>query len=190
MSQYIAPRFMTHRTEEGQGVQIKRLSARHYALMDTILANPRATLGEIATLFGVTQAWLSTVYHSDLFQAVLNDRRNCISGDFDRVTVAKLRNIADKGLDTLTDALDDEETPLTARQNITEMALKGLGILGAKAAAPSVVINNSQTVVQERPGLADAVQAARARIQARNAQPLRTADLNTPITINNGETHE
>ena len=170
LAAFIAPRLMTHRTEEGQGVQIKRLTARHFALMDTILASPTATLGEIAITFGVSQAWLSTVYHSDLFQAVLNDRRSQISADFDRTTLGKLRRMADRGLDNLTQALEDEETPLSAQQNITELALKGLGILGNRSTGPAVVVNNTQQLlVDQKPEMADAIAAARARIQARNS---------------------
>lgn len=174
MSQYIAPRLMmTHRTSEGQGVQITRLTPRHYALMDHILSNPTTSMADIALSFGVTQAWLSTVYHSDLFQHVLNERRAAIQADFDRTTIGKLRAIADKGLDGLTTALDDEETPLSARQSITEMALKGLGVLGNKAAAPSVVINNTQNVSpMGSQDLSEAIQAARQRILAKKSQPL------------------
>lgn len=175
MSRFIAPRLtMSHRASEGLSVQISRLTPRHYALMDHILSHPTTSMADIATAFGVTQAWLSTVYHSDLFQHVLNERRSAITADFDRTTIGKLRAIADKGLDNLTDALDDEETPLTMQQSITEMALKGLGILGNKAASPSVVINNTQTNANIGPNteMAEAIQAARARIMARKQQPL------------------
>lgn len=174
MTQYIAPRLvMTHRTEDGQGPQIKRLTPRHYALMDYILAHPTTSMGDIATQFGVTQAWLSTVYHSDLFQAVLNSRRSDITQCFDQTTVAKLRRIADKGLDNLTTALDDEETPLSMQQSITEMALKGLGVLGNKTPAAAVVINNTNnTQINSSSNLSEAIQAARQRILERKQQPL------------------
>lgn len=175
MTQYIAPRLtMTHRTSEGEGVQIKRLTPRHYALMDHILAHPTSSLGDIATEFGVTQAWLSTVYHSDLFQHVLNTRRQDITQDFDRTTVAKLRRIADKGLDNLSDALSDEETPLAMQQSITEMALKGLGVLGQKAQPAAVVINNTQnnTTVHSKADLSSMIEQARARILNKKAQPI------------------
>lgn len=187
MTQYIAPRLMmTHRTSEGQGVQITRLTPRHYALMDHILAHPTTSMGDIATTFGVTQAWLSTVYHSDLFQHVLNERRSAIASDFDRTTIGKLRAIADKGLDGLTTALDDEETPLSARQSITEMSLKALGVLGGKAASPTVVINNNQSTTNMRQDdLADAIQAARQRILAKKSQPLVIEA--TPIDPQNNE---
>lgn len=181
MTQYIAPRFMTHRTAEGQGVQIQRLTPRHYALMDFILANPTLSMGEVALSFGVTQAWLSTVYHSDLFQHVINERRNAISSDYDRTTVAKLRVIADKGLNSLVDALDDEETPLNSRQSITEMSLKALGYLGKGAAQPQVVIQNNN-IQQNGPAidLQDAIQAARARILKRQSEPLVIQHKETP----------
>lgn len=174
MSQYIAPRLMmTHRSAEGQGVQITRLTPRHYALMDHILAHPTTSMGDIAVAFGVTQAWLSTVYHSDLFQHVLNERRNNVSADFDRTTIGKLRAIADKGLDNLTTALDDEETPLSMQQSITEMSLKALGVLGGKASSPTVVINNTQNnAPHSTDDLSLAIQAARERIMAKKAQPL------------------
>jgi len=175
MPDYIAPRlFLSHRADGSSNVQLTRLTPRHYALMDHILSHPTTSMGDIAVSFGVTQAWLSTVYHSDLFQHVLSERRAAIQSDFDRTTLGKLRAIADKGLDNLTTALDDEETPLSMQQSITEMALKGLGVLGSKAQpAPTVVINNHQSSTNMTQGdLAEAIRAARERIMQKKQQPL------------------
>jgi len=174
---YVAPLLMTHRAEEGLSIQIKRLTPRHYALMDHILAHPTTSFADIARHFGVTQAWLSTVYHSDLFQAVLNQRRTHLSEIHDNSVVAKLRNIADKSLDKITSALDDEETPLSHTIEITKLSLKALGHIDQKnTPSTSVTINNNPTVFEDRPELNDAVQAARLRILARKSSQ-------TPVQI-------
>lgn len=169
---YVAPRLMTHRESEGLSVQIKRLTARHYALMDHILAHPTQTQAEWARAFHVTPAWLSTVYHSDLFQTVLNARRGQISENYDNRIQAKMRAIAEAGLDSLATALDDEETPLSARESITKLALTGLGKLGNKSAAPTVIVQQNNTSHMTKEDLDASVQAARQRILARSQQPV------------------
>lgn len=49
--------------------EIKRLSPRHDAIMEWLIANPELPKAECARVFGVTQAWLSTIIHSDAFQS-------------------------------------------------------------------------------------------------------------------------
>ena len=48
--------------------EIKRLSIRHEAIMEWLIANPSAKLAECARSFGVSQPWLSCIIHSDAFK--------------------------------------------------------------------------------------------------------------------------
>jgi len=48
---------------------IKQLSIRHEAIMEWLIANPQKKLRECAATFGVSQAWLSCIVHSQAFQS-------------------------------------------------------------------------------------------------------------------------
>lgn len=58
--------------------ELKKLKPRHDAIMEWLLANPEKTQGDCARAFGVTQAWMSTIVNSHVFQSryqtVLQDR--------------------------------------------------------------------------------------------------------------------
>lgn len=171
---YVAPLLKTsHRNDDdrARAPQIARLSTHHLHMMDFILSNPLMPLGEVATALGRTQAWVSTIYHSDLFQALYQERRAILLQNHNEMLAARLNSMVHKGLDKLTDALDDEETPLANRQQITELGLKAIGVLGQKgnpvANVQVNVQNNNNGALIERSEMQLAVQEARQRILAR-----------------------
>lgn len=51
-----------------------KVSYTHDAMIDTIIANPRISQGELAALFGYTQPWVSQIMSSDAFKAALRAR--------------------------------------------------------------------------------------------------------------------
>lgn len=171
---YIAPLlWTTHRTAEdaAKSTQLTRLSNHHLFLMDTILSNPTLSLGDVAKQMGFTPAWVSTVYHSDLFQTVYQERRRILMQAHNESLSHKLNTLVDKGVSSLIDAIDDTETPLANRQQITELGLKAVGILGQKGSPVAnlqvnVQTNNNNTVNTD---MTDAVNAARQRVLARQA---------------------
>ena len=72
-----------------KSVQIQKMSARHEAILQFMIANPTMKMSKVAAHFGVTGAWLSTIIWSDAFQNQLARRHDEL---FD---VAVGRGIAD-----------------------------------------------------------------------------------------------
>ena len=164
----IAP-LLTKAGTVGTVCQIKRLSEKHMSMMDYMLANPAASMLEIASAFGVTLAWFSTVRNSDLFRQTYNERRALITERQQEIVSEQLASLANKGMGRLADALDDEETGINTVISITKLALEHSGMSQAKAA--SVVVNNNTTtntaIITADDEKSAAIQAARARILAK-----------------------
>jgi hypothetical protein len=116
-------------------VQIKHTRPWHEALLEFILANPRASGVEIALYFNVTEAWVSTVKNSDAFQELWAKRRG---EHFSRVSSSiaeKVTALAEVTVDTLTDEIEKSkrkgELKIETLKETADMALKALGF-GAK----------------------------------------------------------
>lgn len=60
-------------------MSLQRTSHRHEAIAEWLVMNPDRPLGDCAKFFNYTQAWLSQIVHSDLFQVyyrqVCDDRK-------------------------------------------------------------------------------------------------------------------
>lgn len=152
----------------GTGVQLKSLRPKHHAIMDYIIANPSVPYGEVATIFSVTPAWLSTVINSDLFQTQLYERRRLMDQAITASITDKLGKLAEKTLDHLNDAIDDEEVSITTKLDVAKTALQAMGFLGPKGgginAGPTVQINTTNQTIS----VADsAIQQAHQRLQQR-----------------------
>lgn len=156
-------------TAQGQGVQLKSLRPKHHAIMDHLIANPSAKYGDVAAIFGVTPAWLSTVINSDLFQTQLCERRRLMDQALTANISDRLGRLAEKSLSELEDAIDDEEVSINTKLDVAKTALSALGFLGPKgggiAAGPTVNIqtNTNQTITV----VDSAIQQAHQRLQAR-----------------------
>lgn len=163
----IAP-LLTKNGDRATVCQIKRLSEKHMAMMDYMLANPAASMLEIAEAFGVTLAWFSTVRNSDLFRQTYAERRRIISERQQEIVSEKLAAAANKGLDRMIDLLDDEETGPNTVIAITKLAMEHSGMSQAKSTTAVTVNNvtqNTAIVVDDEKSAA--IRAARERILAR-----------------------
>lgn len=89
----------------------KRLSHVHEMMLNWLVLNPDKSLRECADHFGYTQSWVSTVLHSDLFQAALKEKQLAISVKVAESIPAKLRRVADIAVEKLTDSLERSEDP-------------------------------------------------------------------------------
>lgn len=148
---------------DGSSYQLAALRPRHLAIMDFMLAHVTLPYGQIAARFGVTPAWLSTVVNSDLFQAKLNERRSLMETRQRELMGEKLLTIADKSLNALNDALDDEEVGVKTKLEISKTALTALGYLGSgkretQTQGPITNVAVSVSVAD------DAIRAARERL--------------------------
>lgn len=109
---------------------IARVSYTHDALIDAIVANPAASQNELAAMFGYTPAWLSRVKNSDAFLARLAQRKaELVDPSIAAGVEEKLRSLADRSLDILTERLSVPATmvPMDVAMKAAEMATKALG---------------------------------------------------------------
>jgi len=91
--------------------QLVNLSHAHEMIINWLVVNPDRSLRECSDHFGYTQAWLSTVIHSDLFQAALRERQEAIAVKVAESIPAKLRRAGDIAIEKLTTALEQNEDP-------------------------------------------------------------------------------
>jgi hypothetical protein len=133
-----ADQFPSLHNAEGNVVQLQRLTHRHLAIMDFMLANPVVPMSQVAVHFKVSQAWLSTVRNSDLFVARLNERRKLMDEDQAYRIGTKMAALAEKGIDAMSGIMEDVDQSATVKLDATKTALETLGFLGknAQPAAP------------------------------------------------------
>lgn len=122
--------------------EIQRLSIRHEAIMDYLMANPCVPLSQVAQTFGVTQPWLSQIIHSDAFQSMLKTKQEIAFHHTVLPLREKMTNIAHMALDKLAQTLPTE----TDVGTINKVAEGVLDRLGYSSKTPAVVVNNTQNV--------------------------------------------
>lgn len=88
-------------------VQVMRLSNRHEAILEFMVANPTVRLGDVAAEFDVTQAWLSCIVHSDAFQEALRKKRDEVFLPAALTLQEKLTGMAHLVLDKLGEEIDN-----------------------------------------------------------------------------------
>lgn len=115
---------------------IAKISYKQDAIIDMILANPRAKQRELADLLSVTPGWLSTLMGSDAFQVRLEERRKAL---VDPVIIAsiedRLRGVAHRALEQIQTRLDDEP-PLPILLDVGKFAVQALGYGARPTNAP------------------------------------------------------
>lgn len=89
--------------------ELRRISFSHEALINWMIENPHRNLRDAAAYFDYTQAWLSSIIHSDLFQAKLAERQNAVFALVAQGIPAKLAAATDIALGKLTEKLEDTE---------------------------------------------------------------------------------
>jgi hypothetical protein len=136
---------------------ISRLTHAHDAILDWLLMNPTATLTQMGEALGYSPPWLSLVINSDLFQAKYAERRQTIEASIASDIPAKMRVIAQLGLEKLADKIartQDAEFLLET----TDKMLHRLGYAPSKG--PTTV---QQTNVQTNVYAVDAATLAKHR---------------------------
>ena len=117
--------------------QVVSLSHTHEAVMNWMLLNPDRSLRECADHFGYTQSWLSTLIHSDIFQARLAERQEGIRARIADSIPQKMRMAADIGVEKLATALEKSEDPEFIL-DATDKLLHRLGYAPARSSAPPI----------------------------------------------------
>lgn len=154
---------LCYSTTMAESASIQKMSHRHEAIMNFMLANPLLKLSEVAGEFNVTQAWLSTIIHSHAFQDQLSKRKNEI---FD---VAVLQELGDKLGAAAHQTIDAylEKVPTLSADQLIAAQDKLLGRLGygTRAAQGNTIVNgNIVQNVQNNHVAKDILEEARHRI--------------------------
>ena len=156
---------------------ITTVSIKHEDILNFILANPTMKLGDVALLYGVTQPWLSTIIHSDCFQARLSEKQGDIFATALLPIGEKLTALAHSAIDKLADQIPLENDTETVRKT-TDTVLKALGYGGNVQSGQSAEVINNTYVVQ-----ANVLAKARDRIGANSpAQIPVTLDQEKVVT--------
>lgn len=129
-----------------QRPQLMRLSVSHEAIINWLLLNPgKNQMKYCAEHFGYTRAWLSSIVHSDAFQAKLRDRQEQLFGDMMPSLAEQATGVAQVALEQLGEKLEKEEMPAKFLLDTTDRLLGRLGY-SPSSPAPGTVINNNTQV--------------------------------------------
>lgn len=110
----------------------KKLNWWHTQIVDWMLGNPEKKLRDCAAALGVSQPWLSTIIHTDIFQNYAQSRMAqhhlLVSNDI----IGKAQALADLSLDVLTERIEDERDTMKLKEvrASAELSLKALGYTG------------------------------------------------------------
>ena len=131
----------------GPKPSIQSLSHKHEAIVNYLILNPNASLGEVAKTFEVSRAWLSIIIHSSAFRDKFNERQDTTFSELVLPLQEKLLGIGHMAVEKLGDAISGSDDP----DYILASADKVLHRLGfapkAQMAATPIgggVVNNTQ----------------------------------------------
>jgi hypothetical protein len=139
---------------------VQKVSFKHEAIIDYILANPNARLQDVAAHFEVTPPWLSCVIHSDCFRQCIAARRDEISSPVLVELHERLASVAHLALDRLNDKVPLLESVKELKE-VADMALDNLGY-GTNSAPGSLHLHAHQHFTQ--PVDSSVVSEARKRV--------------------------
>lgn len=142
------------------------LNYRYEAIIDYMLANPQMTRQEIAETLGYTQAWFSTLTHSDAFLARYEERRLEFAGELKEKTARKIYDVANAAAERVLERLEGDECPGNFALDAMTGSLRSLGF-GAPTGRGGVQVNTQVNVPQSAYTAEDKsnLAAARARLE-------------------------
>lgn len=121
------------RLQDGRG----RVRYTHDAMIDQLIARPEMSQGELATMFGFTQAWISIIVNSDAFKKRMTERKATLVDPMISATVNdRLLAVTNRSLEVLAEKLS-----LPTASIDPDLALKAAA-LGVRSLVPQ----QSQTV--------------------------------------------
>jgi hypothetical protein len=88
-----------------ESAQIQKVGIKHEAILNFLVVNPLVPLSQVAREFGVTQPWLSTIIHSDAFQARLRERNEQVFHKSVLPLADKLLGLAHQAVEKIGDQL-------------------------------------------------------------------------------------
>lgn len=118
--------------------EIQDMTYRHEAILRWLVCNPHRPLKDCARELGYTQAWLSIIVHSDIFQARLRHMQDNLNDGALVDIRQKLQGIAHAALDKMADSIEFTDDP----KMLLDVADKALNRLGYGSKGPSLQVNN------------------------------------------------
>ena len=147
---------------------IKRVSIKHEAILNFLLAHPLVKLRDVAVHFEVSQPWLSQIIHSDAFQRQLRARQDVHFDASILPIMDRMQLVAEKAVDKLLESLPYE----TDVAKLNQVVDKTLNRLGYGTVVPQTQVNVQVNVE------ASALDRARQLIGARRPAALEVTNAN------------
>jgi hypothetical protein len=116
---------------------IKKVSIKHEAILNFLLAHPLVKLRDVAKHFEVSQPWLSNVIHSDAFQRQLRLRQDIHFDASILPIMERMQLVAEKAVDKLLEEIPFESDVAKLNQVVD----KTLTRLGYGTSVPSTQVN-------------------------------------------------
>ena len=142
----------------------------HEAIVDDMLAFPKATLSERSARLGYKPATLSSLMNSDMLKAAYSQRRQALTGRLNESIAHKLNDNADLTLDIMREHLLKKRTQIPFR-DVVEANESLLSRIGYSAPSTVVQVNNMGQGV----ATSDQLAAARAKLRAVEQAQLRAS---------------
>lgn len=163
----------SNRIAEQPRAELATVSHVHEAIMNWMIANPERSQRECADAFGYTQSWLSTMVHSNLFQARLKEKQSELFSVIAGSIQEKMSAAADIGVQKLAAKLEESEDAKFIL-SATSLMLDKLGFGAATRVAGAGQVNNAP--VQNNFYMASPADLAAARGKISLAPPLAAPD--------------
>jgi hypothetical protein len=114
---------------------VQKMRYTHAAIVDTIIANPEISQGELSKIFGFTQAWMSIIVNSSGFKELLAERKAVFVDPKIQASVNdRLDALARRSLDILLERVENASKEKTA--DLISMAKLGVGDANSKTPLP------------------------------------------------------
>lgn len=159
--------------------ELQNISHVHESIMNWMIANPQLSLKHCAAHFGYTQSWLSTLIHSDIFQARLREKQDAVFSGIKEDIATKLGALADVGVERLQEKLETSDDPKLIME-ATKLALSSLGF-GAKTNASAPSTQNAQNI-QNNYYVASSADLSAARERMREVGSVSSPSLPAPVS--------
>lgn len=152
--------------------QIAKMRISHELILNWLVLNPEKTQGDCAKHFNVTEAWLSVVINSDVFQARWAERKSFLADQTDKLIIAQTRGVVNEGLNRLETLVRSSQDPAFVLST-TDKLMGRLGFGQKTVGAPISVTQNNITVDSATLAAARAsiLGAATAEAARQNSEP-------------------
>lgn len=118
--------------------KLQKLNYTHEALVDLMVSHPELNQNQLASAFGYTAAWLSTIVCSDAFQARLAQKREEIIDPVLRLTVEeRFKAMVNKSFEVLMEKLHAPQVSENVAIRCAEMGARVLAVKAGKDSMPA-----------------------------------------------------